>query len=268
MVTMSLLVRGCGMLWNILPILAGLTVPSLQAPQTVASRPFVPTTEIRTTGTATRSIPPDLAVAHFEFSARDSTLERAARSAAAIGDAIRRAVAKAGIPEDSILGRGSVSYSWDQASQMEVKPNSEFKRYDTTYVFRDIIVTRIRDLKRVRSVLDAALAAGAHKLVALQFSSSRVSQAGQEALTEATRHARRNAELMAEAGGGKVGRPLELSTERDQSSDSFYDLRTLSGPGSSTGNSSAVRATPPHAELRVSVYGRWELLAAADSAPR
>ena len=56
-------------------------------------------------GTATRSIPPDLAIARFEFSARDSTFNAAARGAAAIGDAIRRAVAKAGVPDDSILGR-------------------------------------------------------------------------------------------------------------------------------------------------------------------
>ena len=103
--------------------------------------------------------------------------------------------------------------------------------------------------------------------MSLQFSSSRVQQAGQEALTEATRQARRNAELMAEAAGGRVGRPLELTTERAESADSFYDLRPTN-PTSMSGSIYGVRAKPPDAELRISVYGPWELLAASDSVPR
>ena len=245
-----------------------LIVSSMNAQQRSVSPSFLPATEVRTTATATRSVPPDLAVAHFEFSARDSTLSAAARGATAVGNAIRRALTKVGIPDDSILGRGSVAYPWDQTTQMEIKPNPEFKRYDTTYVFRDMVVVRIRDLKRVAAVLDAALGAGAQKLVSLQFSSSRVQQAGQDALTEATKQARRNAELMAEAGGGKVGRPLELTTEKPASSDSFYDLRPANGLSTMTPNNSGVRSRPPDAELRVSVYGRWELVPAGDSVPR
>lgn len=246
---------------------AGVTVSSVNAQQVSISRSHVATAEIRTTATATRAIPPDLAVAHFEFSAHDSTLSEAARGAAAIGEAIRRAVAKVGVPDDSILGRGSVSYPWDQTTQIEIKPNAEFKRYDSTYVFRDMVVVRVRDMKRAGRVLDAALAAGAQKLVSLQFSSSRVQQAGQDALSEATRQARRNAELMAEAGGGKVGRPLELTTEKN-ATDSFYDLRpTNSMTGTST-NNFGLKARPPDGELRVSVYGRWELLPPRDSVPR
>ncbi len=150
---------------------------------------------------------------------------------------------------------------------MEVKPNAEFKRYDTTYVFRDMVVVRIRDLKRVGRVLDGALAAGAQRLVSLQFSSSRVQQAGQDALVEATRQARRNAELMAEAGGGKVGRPLELTTEKPASGESFYDLRPANSVTNTSGNRDGLRARPPDAEVRVSVYGRWELVPASDSVP-
>lgn len=249
-------------------ILAGLSGSSLNAQQTSDSPSYIPVTQVRTSATATRSIPPDLAIAHFEFSARGPTLNEAARSASMIGDSIRRAVRKVGVPDDSILGRGAVAYAWDQTTQTEIKPNAEFKRYDTTYVFRDMVVVRIRDLKRVGPVLDAALGAGAQKLVSLQFSSSRVQQAGQDALTEATRQARRNAELMAEAAGGKVGRPLELTTEKPASAESFYDLRPANGASGAGGNYHGLRAKPPDAELRVSVYGRWELVPASDSTPR
>jgi uncharacterized protein YggE len=254
------------MRFNVLVTLVVLAAPQLQAQQPAPGSVYLPTTQIRTTATATRSVPPDLAVARFEFSARGPTTGDAARAAAEIGEAIRRAVAKAGIPDDSILGRGSLAYSWDQSTQVEIKPNPEFKRYDTTYVFRDLVEVRIRDLKRVAKALDAALGAGAQKVTSLQFSSSRVQQAGQEALGEATRQARRNAEIMATAAGGRVGRPLELTTERNSAGDAFYDLRSIN---SNTGPSQTVlglTASPPSAELRVSVYGRWELLAASDSA--
>ncbi len=248
--------------------LAGSTASNLNSQQSSVSASSIPPAQVRTTATATRSIPPDLAVARFEFSARGSSLKEAARGAFATGDSIRRAVGKTGVTADSILGRGSVSLPWDQASQMEIKPNAEFKRYDTTYVFRDVVVVRIRDMKRVGSVLDAALGAGAQKLVSLQFSSSRVQQAGQEALSEAARQARRNAELMAEAAGGRVGRPLELTTDKSQSSDAFYHLRPGSHDTGLNSNDQGLRAKPPDAEVRVSVYGRWELFPASDSVPR
>lgn len=254
------------MRFSILLVIAGSTVSSLKAQQLSVPPSPVSQPQISTTATATRSIPPDLAIAHFEFFARDSTLTAAARGAAAIGTAIRRAVVKLGIPDDSILGRGSVAYTWDQATLMEVKPNAEFKRYDTTYVFRDMLVVRIRDLKRVGPVLDGALAAGAQKLVSLQFSSSRVQQAGQDALAEATRQARRNAELMAEAGGGRVGRPLVLTTQNSSSGESFYELRPTNSSCTNS-NHCGLKASPPDGEIRVSVYGRWELLSASDSVP-
>jgi uncharacterized protein len=216
--------------------------------------------QIRTTATATRSIAPDLAVIRFEFSARDSTPGGASRAAAAVGESIRKAIAKTGIPEDSVLGRGSVSVPADQVLQTDIKMNSEFRRYDTAYVYKDLVEVRVHDLKRVAKVIDAALAAGAQKLALLQFSSTRVQEVGQDALAEATRQAHRNAEIMAKESGGKLGRPLEVTTDRSDSSSPFYDLR---GQGQGTTN---YIAPPPNGEVRVSVYGRWELLA-GESAP-
>jgi len=107
---------------------------------------------------------------------------------------------------------------------------------------------------------DAARAAGAQKLTSLQFGSSRVQQAGQEALSDATRQARKNAEVMAEVAGGKLGRPLELTTEKNQSVDAFYELRYTNVNTGNSGTTYGVAAKPPDGELRVSVYARWELL--------
>jgi uncharacterized protein len=245
----------------------GVVAVPLRAQQTLTPARFPATAQVRTTGTATRSLPPDLAIATFELSAHGPTLNEAARAAAITSEAIRRAVVKAGVPEDSVMGRGTISSPWDQATQMEIKPNADLRRYDTTFVFRDMVVVRIRNLKRVGAVLDGALAAGAQKLTSLQFSSSRIYQAGQEAIAEASRQARQNAELMAEAAGGKVGRPLELTTDRGPAGNAFYDLRAPNDNPGGSNPRQGLSVRPPYAELRVSVYGRWELLPATDSMP-
>jgi uncharacterized protein YggE len=249
------------MISGVLCTLATLSVAQIKAQDPASPQVYLPSTEVRTTATAIRTIAPDLATVRFEFTGRDSTPGRAARAAAGVGEAVRNAVAKVGVPEDSILGRGSVPYPSDQSIQMEIKPNAEFRRYDTTYVFRDLIEVRIRNLKQVDRVIGAALDAGAQKLVFLQFSSSRVEQVGQEALEEATRQARHNADLMARASGGRLGRPLQLTTQREPSCESWYNVRG-SQPRDLTYDP---MAAPPGAELRASVTGRWELLAAADS---
>lgn len=247
------------MRFGVLFSIACLTTAQAQSQEPALSSDIYARTEVRTTATATRPIAPELAVVRFEFSARDSTPSRAARAAAVIGESVRKAIAKTGVPEDSIRGRGSLAFPADQAIQMEIKQNSEFRRYDTTYAYRDLIEVRIQDLNRVAKVIDAALAGGAQKLVLLQFSSTQVQQTGQDALAEATRQARRNAEIMAKESGGRLGRPLELTTDRSESGNPFYDLRSTHGTGTN-----GFMATPPSAEVRVSVYGRWELL--ADSA--
>jgi uncharacterized protein YggE len=251
------------MRFSVLFSVAGLATAQAQSQEPALSSDFYPRTEVRTTATATRPIAPDLAVLRFEFSAKDTTPSRAARAAAVIGESVRKAVAKAGIPEDSIRGRGSLAFPADQAVQMEIRQNSEFRRYDTTYAYRDLIEVRVHDLDRVARVIDAALAAGAQKMVLLQFSSTKVQQTGQDLLAEATRQARRNAEIMAKESGGRLGRPLEVTTDRSESGNPFYDLRSTHGTGTN-----GFMATPPSAEVRVSVFGRWELLAADSTARR
>src|SRR5215216_479641 len=107
------------MRFGVLFSVAGLMVARVQAQEPSVSPVFSPTTQVRTTATATRAIAPDLAVVRFEFSARDSTVSGAARAAAAIGETIRKTVAKTGVPDDSILGRGSLAYTGDQTIQTE-----------------------------------------------------------------------------------------------------------------------------------------------------
>ena len=229
------------------------------------SGPSAPPSQIRTSATATRSAPPDLAIGTFEFSARGRTAGEAARAAGTTRNAIRQALTKAGVPDDSILTPGYDSRQGENIT-IDVKPNSEFRTYDTAYVFRDRLVARMRDLQRLGPALDAALAAGAQKITSLQFSTSRGEKVRQEALSEASRQVLRNAELMAEAAGGKLGRLLDLSTDAGRYQEALYEAQTA---GMVVNGLSAMGTTikPTNIETQVSVYGRWEFVPVPKAAP-
>jgi uncharacterized protein len=227
--------------------------------QQPTSGPASQPSQIRTSATATRSVAPDLAIGTFEFSARGRTAGEAARAAGNTRNAIRKALTKAGVPEDSILTPAFDSRRGEENITLDVKPNAEFRTYDTTYTYRDRLVARMRDLQRLGPALDAALAAGAQKITSLQFSTSRSDKVRQEALSEASRQVRRNAELMAEAAGGKLGRLLDLSTDTDRYPDALYEARAANLV---VDGSSQIGTTikPTNIETQVSVYGRWEFV--------
>lgn len=233
-----------------------------QSPSGPSSQP----SQIRTSATATRSAPPDLAIGTFEFSARGRTAGEAARAAGSTRNAIRQALTKTGVPEDSILTPGFDSRRGEENITIDVKPNAEFRTYDTTYVFRDRLVARMRDLQRLGSAIDAALAAGAQKITSLQFSTTRSEKIRQEALSEASRQVRRSAELMAEAAGGKLGRLLDLSTDADRYRDALYEGQAANMV---VNGLSAMGTTikPTNIETQVSVYGRWEFVPVPKTAP-
>ena len=232
-----------------------------QSPSGPSSQP----SQVRTSATATRSVPPDLAIGTFEFSVRGRTVAEAARAAGTTRNAIRQALTKAGVPDDSILTPGFDSRQGENIT-VDVKPNSEFRTYDTTYVFRDRLVARMWDLQRLGSAIDAALAAGAQRIPSLQFGTSRSEKVRQEALSEASRQVRRNAELMAQAAGGKLGRLLDLSTNADRYQDALYETQAAS---MALSGASVMGTTikPTNIDIQVSVQGRWEFVPVPQAPP-
>ncbi|MBA3260054.1 MAG: hypothetical protein H0T68_11395 [Gemmatimonadales bacterium] len=91
----------------------------------------------------------------LEFTGRGASLAHAARDAAARGGQVRRALTAAGVPADSLFSRGFVGYYWDERTQIEVRSHpAGFGRMDTVYAFRDVIVARVRDMKRIGAVID------------------------------------------------------------------------------------------------------------------
>jgi uncharacterized protein YggE len=132
--------------------------------------------------------------------------------------------------------------------------------YDTTYRATEIIDVHIRDLTKVGAVIDAALALRVTDITNPQFSATDVTAAGDRALREATVRARQQAETIAAASGGRLGRVLSLSTQSDYSERYFgVDGVSLSVRGGGD-NPAGTQITPPTVTVSVTVYGRWQLL--------
>jgi uncharacterized protein YggE len=77
---------------------------------------------------------------------------------------------------------------------------------------RNTVRVEVRDISRLGKIIDAALTAGATQISQVQFSSSLTPDARRRAMKLAVAEARLDAEAMAEAAGGTVGRLLSLTS--------------------------------------------------------
>jgi uncharacterized protein len=249
----------------------GLTCPMVEIHGQASSvSSNIPAPEVRTTGTARRSVRPDLATVTFQFSADGKNPRAAGIRVADRADSLRRALAALGIPRDSLISASR--WSWWRG-RMEVLPQQmrsvprttvgpegqiRDMVQDTLYRAHDAIQVRIRDLAKVGAVLDTAMAHGITDISGVQFSASDVTAAQEEALREATTRARHQAEAIATASGAQLGRILSLSTQADNS-----DRLSLSPYASVLDANAGAAATivvQPSIPVSVTVFGRWELI--------
>ncbi len=223
--------------------------------------------EIRASGTATRSIRPNRAAVTFQFNVVDSTPALAGAKLAARADSVRRALMAIGIPRDSLV-TGSRWYWWP--GRIEVIQQSRCIRtadprvgciqvMDTAYRTRESIEVRMHDIDLVGRVIDAALDHGITEISPIQFSATDVRLPQEEVLREATIQARRQAEIIATASGGRLGRVLTLSTSADNVSryGGLSEIVTTATAIRSSGAGTEI--TAPSVVVTVTVYGRWRL---------
>ena len=234
--------------------------------------------EIRASATAERHVRPDLAVISFSFTAEGSTPLRAGQAVAARADSIRRALQGLGIPRDSLVSgsrwywwRGRVEQVIGQPRYIPGQRDSVYGRQsqgrnvkDTTYRAHYAIQVRVRDLTKMGAVIDSLMAHRVTDIGNIAFEATDVRAAQDAALREATQRARAQAEAMAEASGGRLGRTLSLSSEADRE---YYGSPRPGRPGSRTemsssgmGSGGGTQVVQPSIVVEMSAYGRWELL--------
>ena len=247
------------------PVVVSLVVAQPLAAQSDSSR----TAEVHAEATATRSVRPDVATFAVTFSDTGSTPTAAGRAVALRAAAVRRALEKLGIPHDSLFTRSSWWW-WPQRMTLVYgsRPlkglTDAFGRPvarsvpDTTYRSTDAIEVRIHDLTKIGPAIDSIFALGITEISPVSFRATDVSAAQEAALREATERARRQATAIAEAGGGRLGRTILLSSAAEN--DNRYRGFSLAQVSVTGGAGQGTDVVAPTVTVSVTVYGRWELM--------
>lgn len=239
------------------------------------------TAEVRTAATVRRGLRPDRAAVTFRFSADGATPAQAGERVAARTDSLRRALASLGVPRDSIV-TGTAWYWWPKRIEVVTgqrripgrNPNSYMLAVDTvvraggswevrpvidsTYRSHEVVEVRT-DPGTVGRVIDVALLHRITDISGVRFAATGAHDAHLEALGEATRRAHDQAQAIAEANGGRLGRVLELGSQ-PSSPESPWARVDGAFQGGRLEGGTPTEVTPPSVQVTVTVHGRWQLL--------
>lgn len=218
-------------------LMAGVAAPSAAQD----SLPGPP--EIRSSGTARRTVPPDWATVTLQYSVSDSTPGAAMHRLSVRTDAVRRVLQALGVSADSMIVGGSRPWwsgrmetiSSSRCVTLPDRPAPCVNVTDTSYRARENIEIRIHAIHLVRSVIDSALAMGISEIPSVRFAATSVTPWEDEALREATRRARERAEILAHESGGSLGSLIWLRIDPERSPETPADGVTATVPFISRG---------------------------------
>ena len=234
------------MKWGISGIVLGLVV-ALSLPTLAQEDPAQPGTydrTVSTTGVAiVRSAPDEALITLGVHTDADTAQAAMDRNAELMADVIA-SLLDAGLIEDQ-LATSSLSLwpTWGIDGQEVVGFTAENQ-----------VTATVRDLDRLGSIIDRAVASGANLSSGITFRVSENSAAADAALTEAVADARRKADLLAQAGGASLGEVITIAEASSGGiSPPVLYAEDLAGADRAT------QVLPPTLESQVSVSVTWSL---------
>lgn len=234
------------MKWGISGIVLGLVV-ALSLPTLAQEDPAQPGTydrTVSTTGVAiVRSAPDEALITLGVHTDADTAQAAMDRNAELMADVIA-SLLDAGLSEDQ-LATSSLSLwpTWGIDGQEVVGFTAENQ-----------VTATVRDLDRLGSIIDRAVASGANLSSGITFRVSENSAAADAALTEAVADARRKADLLAQAGGASLGEVITIAEASSGGiSPPVLYAEDLAGADRAT------QVLPPTLESQVSVSVTWSL---------
>lgn len=171
-----------------------------------------PPTRIVVSAMGTASRAPEQAVVNLAIETAARTAQAAAEQNARTMDGIIVALRRLDIPEDQIRTTAFNMYPeyrhWDGRDPEQANRQPEIIGYRVM----NMVSVTVDGASRAGAVIDAALEAGANRVDGLGFQLRDTDAVRAEALREAMRKARAEAQLLAEAAGLTLGQPMEIST--------------------------------------------------------
>jgi uncharacterized protein YggE len=133
-----------------------------------------------------------------------SAIETASENARRIA-AIISALRALGLTDQQVRTAG---YSLSQLYEYPKNQEPRLKGFTA----RNTLRAEVRRLDDVGKTIDAAISSGATDVSSIQFSASNTEEARRTALSDAVRQARNDAEAMARAAGGTLGRLISVAS--------------------------------------------------------
>jgi uncharacterized protein YggE len=204
--------------------------------------------QVETVGTGERRVAPDRASVMLVVESRAEGANAAAAANARAVQAVRDTLARTGL--DSAITTAGYHVG------VHYEPIERAAPRRAGYVARTVLRVRPPRIDQVGRVIDVGLAKGATGVEGVFFESSKVEEARREAMTDAAAAARRDAESLASALGGSLGRLISVSTA------GATDPRRLN-VAMAYGEASMARATqitPNEIVVRAAVETRWQFI--------
>ena len=149
---------------------------------------------------------PDRATVLVGVQTRSPTAAVAAADNARRQKAILDTIKALGIPTEQLT-----TQNYSVAPEMRYDPNGAPPKV-TGYTVSNTVRVELKRIDQVGSVIDAALAKGANQIAGVQFAVSNIAEVRRQALAEAVRNARADAEALARAAGGSLGSLIEVTS--------------------------------------------------------
>lgn len=213
--------------------------------------------ELTTSGRGVTRLAPDYAyvtigVTNGAQNAVDASSENARRF-----DAILAALRSFGLNDRQLL-----TSRYNLTQNFEYPKNGQPK--SSGFTARSTIRAEVRRLEDLGKLIDASIAGGATEVTGVQFLASNTDEARRTAMTEAVKQARADADAMARAAGGTLGRVIALNS-------GGVVQPVYSGPQngqlesvvltSMSGVMPPTNIVPGELVVSASVFARWEFVA-------
>ena len=242
----AVLIAGC-IAWTA----AGAQGAGAEAPSPSPQQP-----EITASGRGEVRLAPTYAAVIVNISTRASTAVEAASENARKVQAVMTALKASGLSEKDITTAG-YNLQQDYVYRPERQPEPSGFTANTS------IRAEIRRLENLGRVIDAVIAGGATGISGVQYFASNTEEARRSAMAQAVREARTDADVLARAAGGSLGRLIALNSggvsqpfQREMMAMAAGNVMVRS-PGAPT------NMVPAELNVIATVSGRWEFIPGA-----
>lgn len=214
--------------------------PSAQQPEIVAS------------GRGEVRLAPTYAAVIVNISTRVSTAVEAASENARKVQAVMTALKASGLAEKDITTAGyNLQQDYDYRPDRRPEP--------TGFSANTSIRAEVRRLESLGKVIDAAIAGGATGISGVQYFASDTDEARRSAMGQAVREVKTDAEVLARAAGGRLGRLIALNSAGGNQP--YYPQLLASAGGMAMARAGApTNLIPGELNVIAMVSGRWEFI--------